>query len=166
MGTASTVRRVSSCPCWMARSMAVYRYRPETIWRVTRRLLGQLMQCVLHIDVQGARQFIGEISARGTIDECLGGGQQRAELREPDVCLRPQSVVVEAGDFTQGIVSAAMGVAGEVIQRLEFAEDRDIDGGAEGLFQFVEGGDLVAQQQRAQFIGAEGERSHNVIVPV
>ena len=51
-------------------------------------------------------------------------------------------MVVKAGDFAQGIVSAAMGVAGEVIQRLEFAEDGDVDGGAEGLFQFVEGGDL------------------------
>ena len=59
-----------------------------------------------------------------------------------------------------------MGVAGEVVQRLEFAEDRDIDRGAKGLFQFVEGGDLAAQQQRTQFIGAERERSHNVIVPV
>ena len=29
------------------------------------------MQCVLHFDVQGPRQFIGEISARGTIDESV-----------------------------------------------------------------------------------------------
>jgi hypothetical protein len=59
-----------------------------------------------------------------------------------------------------------MGVAGEVIQRLEFAEDRDIDRGARGLFQFVEGSDPAAQEQRTQFIGAERERPHNVIVPV
>src|SRR2546427_3621648 len=91
--------------------------------------------------------------------------QQRAELREPDVRMRPQAFLVEMGDFMKGIVSAAMGVAGEVIQRLEFAEDRDIDRGAEGVFQFVEGGDLAAQEQRTQFIGAKGERSHNVIVP-
>ena len=128
-------------------------------------LLSQLMQRVLHIDVQGTRQFVGEIPARRTIDECLGGGQQRAEAREPDVCLRPQSLVVKAGDFAQGIVSAAMGVAGEVVQRFEFAEDGDIDRGAEGLLEFVEGGDLAAQQQRAQFIGAEREGPHNVIVP-
>lgn len=109
-------------------------------------LLSQLMQCVLHFDVQGPSQFRGEVPAGGTIDESLGGGQQRAETREPDGGLRPQSVVLETGDFTQGIESAAMGVAGQVIERFEFAEDGDIDGGAEGVFQFIEGGDFVTQQ--------------------
>src|SRR5450759_4786642 len=123
------------------------------------------MQCVRHFDVQGARQFIGEKAARGTIDEPFGGGQQRAASREPDVCLRPQSKVVKPGDFTQRIVSAAMGVAGQVIERFELAEDGDVDGVAEGLLHFVEGGDLIAQQKRAQCIGAVGEGSHNVIVP-
>jgi hypothetical protein len=33
------------------------------------------------------------------------------------------------------------------------------------LLQFVEGGDLVAQQKRAKCIGAVGGGSHNVIVP-
>src|ERR1017187_5023660 len=74
-------------------------------------------------------------------------------------------MLVKAGDFAQGIVSAAMGVAGEVIQRSELAEDGDINEGTEGLLQFVEGGDLVAPQKRAQPIGAEGDGSHNVIVP-
>ena len=74
-------------------------------------------------------------------------------------------MVVKTGDFAQSIVSAAMGVAGEVIQRFELAEDGDIDRGAEGLLQFVESGDLVAQQKRAQFMGVEGEGPHNVIVP-
>jgi hypothetical protein len=64
--------------------------------------------------------------------------------------MRPQTFLVKTGDFTQRIVSAAMGVAGEVIQRLEFAEDRDIDRGARGLFQFVEGSDPAAQEQRTQ----------------
>jgi len=50
-----------------------------------------------------------------------------------------------------------MGVADEVIQGFELAEDGDIDRGAEGLLQFVESGDLVAQQKRAQFMGVEGE---------
>src|SRR6266851_6274128 len=99
------------------------------------------------------------------IDEPFGGGQQGAETREPDVFLRPQSHVVKAGDFAQSIVSAAMGVADEVIQGFELAEDGDIDRGAEGLLQFVESGDLVAQQKRAQFMGVEGEGPHNVIVP-
>ena len=74
-------------------------------------------------------------------------------------------MIVKAGDFAQRIVSAAMGVAAEIIQWFELAKDGDVDGVAEGLLHFVEGGDLVAQQKRAQCIGAVGEGSHNVIVP-
>jgi hypothetical protein len=58
-----------------------------------------------------------------------------------------------------------MGVAGQIIQRFEFAEDRYVDRGAESLLQLVQSGDLAAQQQRTQWIGAEGEGPHNVIVP-
>jgi len=79
--------------------------------------------------------------------------------------LRPQPVVVEAGDFAQGIVAAAMGIAGEVTEGFKFAEDGDIDRSTEGLLEFVEGSDLVPQQERAQCIGAKGEGSPNVIVP-
>ena len=53
-----------------------------------------------------------------------------------------------------------------VIQRFELAEDSDVDRGTEGLLHFIEGDDLVAQQKRAQFIGAVGEGPHNVIVPI
>src|ERR1017187_2456893 len=79
--------------------------------------------------------------------------------------MKPQTFVVKTRDFAEGVVSTAMRVAGDVIQRFKFAEDSHIDCGAEGLFEFIEGGDLATQQQRTQFIGAERERSHNVIVP-
>ena len=46
-------------------------------------------------------------------------------------------MLVKVGDFAQGIVSAAMGVAGEVIQRFELAEDSDIDEGTKGGSQNV-----------------------------
>src|ERR1019366_7095895 len=57
-------------------------------------------------------------------------------------------------------------VAAEVIQWFELAKDGDVDGVAEGLLHFVEGGDLIAQQKRTQCIGAVEEGSHNVIVPI
>src|ERR1700689_1868427 len=69
------------------------------------------------------------------------------------------------GRFHAGIVSAAMGVAGDVAERLQFSEDRDIGRRAKGLFEFVEGGNLGTHEQRAQFVGAVREGSHNVIVP-
>lgn len=40
--------------------------------------------------------------------------------------MRPQAFLVETGDFPQRVVSTAMGVAGEIVQRLELAEDSDI----------------------------------------
>jgi hypothetical protein len=58
--------------------------------------------------------------------------------------MRPQAFLVEPGDFPQRVVSTAMGIAGEIVQRLELAEDCDIDRGAKGLLQFVKGGDLAA----------------------
>ena len=96
-------------------------------------LLGQLMEGILHGDMQHGSQFIGEVSPRGTMNESLCGRQQSAEPRKPDLCLRPQSVIVKAGDFAEGIVSAAVGIAGEVIQQLEFAEDRDVNRRAKGV---------------------------------
>jgi hypothetical protein len=81
----------------------------------------------LHLHAQEGSQLIREVSAWGVKNEFFRGGQQSAESGKPDLRLGPQSAVVETGDFAQGIVSAAMGVAAEVIQRLEFAEDRDID---------------------------------------
>jgi hypothetical protein len=123
------------------------------------------MEGILHFDVQVRSQLIGEVSTRGTLDEGICRGQQGAEAGEPDLCLGPQSAIIKAGDFAQGIVSAAMGIAGEVIQRLEFAEDREGCRGPVSVLQFVQSCDFVAQQKPAQGIGAEEERPHNVIVP-
>jgi hypothetical protein len=36
-------------------------------------LLSQLMESILHFDMQQRSQFIGEVSARGTMDESLSG---------------------------------------------------------------------------------------------
>jgi len=115
------------------------------------------MESILHFDVQERGQLIGEVSARGTMHAFLGGGQQRAETGKPGFSVRPQSAIIKAGNFAQGVVSAAMRIAGQVIQRLEFAEYGDIDRGAEDLFELVQRSDLVAQQKPAQSIGAEGE---------
>ncbi len=78
-----------------------------------------MVQCILHFYVQGSGKLISEMPARRTVDELLGASQQRTCLTEPDVCLRPQSSVVETRDFTESVVLAAMGEAGEVIQRFE-----------------------------------------------
>jgi hypothetical protein len=50
-------------------------------------LLGQLMEGVLHFHVQDRSQLLGEVSARRTMNEFLGGGQQGAEAGKPNLRL-------------------------------------------------------------------------------
>ena len=77
----------------------------------------------------------------------------------------PQADVVEAGGFAEGIVTAAMGLAGKVIQEFELSKDGEVSAGAEGSFEFGQSSDFVAQEMLAESLGIEGERAHNVIVP-
>jgi hypothetical protein len=58
-----------------------------------------------------------------------------------------------------------MGIAGQVIQELEFAKHGEVGAGAESVFEFGQGGDFVAYQVLAEGLGIEGEWAHNVIVP-
>ena len=58
-----------------------------------------------------------------------------------------------------------MSIAGQIVEELEFAKDGETGVSAEGLLEFGEGRDFVAQQVFAEDLGVEGEGSHNVIVP-
>jgi hypothetical protein len=58
-----------------------------------------------------------------------------------------------------------MRVAGQVVEFLELSENGEVDIRAESTFQVGEGCDFVVEEQFAQRIGGESERSHNVIVP-
>jgi hypothetical protein len=111
-------------------------------------------------------QFVGEPTAWGLIDKGLDGGDQSAVTGKPNRVVGPQAGVVEAGSLTEGIVAAAMGIAGEVIQELEFAKDGEVGVSAECAFEFGQGCNFVAQQVLAQSLGIKGEWSHNVIVPL
>jgi len=75
-------------------------------------------------------------------------------------------VIIEASDFAERVKPAAMRITAEVVQRLEFTEDGDVDGSAESVLEIIQSGDFVAQQKRAQSIGAEGSWPYNVIVPI
>jgi hypothetical protein len=86
---------------------------------------------ILDLGMENVGQFIGEPAARGLIDEGLDGGDERAVTGKPNRIVGPQAGVVEAGGFAEGIVTAAMGIAGEVIQELELAKDGEVGAGAE-----------------------------------
>ncbi len=111
-------------------------------------------------------QFVGKATAWGLIDKGLDSGDQSAITGKPNRIVGPQAGSVEAGSLTEGIVAAAMGIAGEVIQKLEFAKDGEVGASAERAFEFGQGCDFVAQQVLAESLGIEGEWSHNVIVPI
>lgn len=124
-----------------------------------------MVQCILHFYVQGSGKLISEMPARRTVDELLGASQQSTCLTEPDVCLRPQSSVVETRDFTESVVLAAMGEAGEVIQRFESRKTVTSTEVLSACFCSsvwrscgAAAANAVHQERK--------ERSHNVIVPI
>lgn len=94
--------------------------------------------------MEGISQLIGEPPARSLTDEGLDGGDERAVTREPDGIVGPEAGCIEASDFAQRIVAAAMGIAGQVVEKFEFAKDGEVGGGAEGLPQLRQSGDFVA----------------------
>jgi hypothetical protein len=120
---------------------------------------------ILNFNMENIGQFVGEPTTWGLIDEGFDGGNQSAVTGKPNRIVRPQAKVIEAGSFTEGIVTTAMGIAGEVIEELEFAENGEVGAGPESLFEFGQGGDFVAPQVLAEGLGIEGEWAHNVIVP-
>ena len=128
-------------------------------------LLNEVIERVLHFDMQALGQFFGKIALRGVLHPDLGGGEQRAVTGEPHSLLRPKSIGGEAGDLTQRVVASAMGIAGEIVELFEFSEDGQVDLGTERALEFIEGGHLVLEQVLTQDIGVKEGWSHNVIVP-
>src|ERR1700719_1602471 len=100
------------------------------------------------------------------MDKGLDGGDERAVSGKPDRLMGPETIVVEADRFTEGVVAAAMSVAGKVVERLGLAKDGKVSGGTENVFEFRQSSDFVTQQVLAKDLGVEGEGSHNVIVPI
>jgi hypothetical protein len=125
----------------------------------------QIVEGILDFSMENVGQFIGEPPARGLVDKGLDGGDKGAITGKPNGIMGPQADIVEAGGFAEGIVTAAMGIAGEVIQEFELSKDGEVGAGAESGFEFGQSSDFVAQEMLAESLGVEGEWAHNVIVP-
>jgi hypothetical protein len=50
-----------------------------------------------------------------------------------------------------------MSIAGQVVQELEFAKDREVSADIESVLEFRQGRDFAEQQVRADGLGIEGE---------
>ena len=62
------------------------------------------------------------MSGLGVVDERLGGCDQGAGAGEADPGEGPQAVLVEVGECVEGVVAAAMRVAGPGVEVLELAK--------------------------------------------
>src|SRR5262245_61713390 len=115
--------------------------------------------------MQELPQFLGEVATGRSLDQGFHGGDQSAPAREPDRLKGPQALGIELRDLRQGVVAAAVGVAGAIGEFLQLTEHRGVDGGSQHLLQLGQGGDLLPAQELAHMIGEESGGSHNAIVP-
>ena len=74
----------------------------------------EIVQRILDFSMENVGQFIGEPAVRGVVDEGLDGGDEGAITGKPNCIVGPQADAVEAGSFAEGIVTAAVSIAGEV----------------------------------------------------
>ena len=82
----------------------------------------ELAQGVLGADTEPVVQLVDEVSGFRVVDERLGGCDEGAGAGEADAGERPQAVFVEVGELVEGVVAAAMGVAGAGVEVPELAE--------------------------------------------
>jgi hypothetical protein len=128
-------------------------------------LLDQLQQSILHFDVQEVLQFVSEVALGSDADEGLQGADQIAPAREPHLPKGPKALGIERWDLSEGIVAAAMGIAGTIGEFFQLAKHSDVGGRSKGQFQLGEGGYSPHAEEVAQTIGEEGGSSHNAKVP-
>jgi hypothetical protein len=64
-------------------------------------------------------------------------------------------VIIEESDLAECVKPAAMRITAEVVQRLQFSEDGDVNESAERVLEIIQSGDSIAQQKCAKGIRAE-----------
>ena len=128
-------------------------------------LFGQLTQRVLHFDMQSVGKITGKETLRRAVDEGFHGRQQRAIAGKPNRLMRPETLGVKTRDLGESVVTAAMGITGQIAERLQLAENGKANIGAKSMFQLGKSRDFVAQQILPQKLGIESSGPHNVTIP-
>ena len=118
-------------------------------------LAHQLVERIVNVDMQPVGEFIGEPALWRLGDPRLQRRHERPVAREPHRLVGPQTVFIKTSDRSERIEPAPVRVAGEVAEWLEFAEDGEIGGRAQCVFQRRQVGDRVAVQIRAEALGIE-----------
>ena len=94
---------------------------------VEKTALHQDTERILHLGVQGGGKFVGEITAWRMADQGLSSSQQGSVTGEPDVLEGPKSQGIETSDTREGVETASVGIAGQVMELFELAEDGQFD---------------------------------------
>ena len=116
---------------------------------------------ILGADMQQVVQLLAEVSGLGVADERFGGCDQGADPGKADPGERPQTTLVEVDELIEGVVAAAMRVAGPGGQVLELAERRAPAGaGAERGDHLGQRGDGLLAEQGDERVGGELGWSH------
>ena len=115
-------------------------------------------------DAEQCIEFGRAEAAGGGVDQGAGGGAQGAAGGEADAVVGPQAGGVEAGALAEGVEAPAVGVAGEVAELLELAEDRAGGRLAERGGEVGQGGDDVAAQEVGERVGGEDRGAHEAIM--
>src|SRR5690606_32051795 len=96
----------------------------------------KFQQCLLRIYMYDRFEFVrGETGLR-TFDEFPRRLDQVAVAGEPNIMVRPQAMLIEPGDFLQGVILAAVGITGSVTQFPELTINRHRARGSEGALEF------------------------------
>ena len=121
----------------------------------------ELAQRVLGADSEQVVQLVDEVSCRGVVDERLGGCDQGAGAGEADPGKGPQAALVEVGECVEGVVAAAMRVAGPGVEVLELAKSGTPAGaGTEGRHHLGQRRDGLLAKQGDDRVGGELGWSH------
>ena len=121
----------------------------------------ELAQRVLGADSEQVVQLVDEVSCRGVFDERLGGCEQGAGAGEADPGKGPRAALVEVGECVEGVVAAAMRVAGPGVEVLELAKSGTPAGaGTEGRHHLGQRRDGLLAKQGDDRVGGELGWSH------
>src|SRR6266478_3403687 len=124
------------------------------------------MQDVMNFHMENVSEITCEKTPWRMVDKVFHRQKQSAVTGEPHGFVRPETTIVETSDFLQGVIAAAVSVAGPVVQQLEFSEHRDVHVCIQSTFQIRECCNFVSPQILPQDLGVEYGWSHNVRIPI
>ena len=128
-------------------------------------LLDELIQRIVYFHVQSVGKIAGKETLTRTVDEGFDSCQQGAVAGKPDCLMRPEASIIEVSDLVESVIAAPMGIAGQVVQRFQLPEDRQVRIRVQSALQLRKGRDFMTTQILAERLGIKADWPHNVRIP-